>query len=688
MLNGHHSNTELKRNKTIKWLLKTAIIFFAAFMLLAIATGVELFLFEKKYEFRIYPNIFVGETNLGGTTSDEAEKTLGQKINKLGQDGFPLKLNDKTSNLPTTIDSFGADLAFDVISFDSKKTIEDAYDIGRNDDFTKNLLTKINLILNKKTITMHYEMNPDKIKEVVGAAFPEGEYPARDANLTVKNGKAVVEKEKAGQVIIYDAFFADLKSRLAALDNGPIALQVKTVDPKIEESAFANNDSAKLVQEMLDQAPIELNYQSQKWSISKDIFKDWIMLKGEYAFCSTSGIAVLSDKAYSSIVGDTNITDEVCNENRDASSAIRVGLSKDTVLKYFNQKITPKLNINASNSRFEIQGGRVSQFKVGKQGQKFDADKNFLLMEYVISFKKTKKLALIVDSVNSEIDSIEKINDLGIAEIIGTGKSNFAGSPSNRRHNIKTGASTLHGILVKPGEEFSLTKTLGSIDASNGYLPELVIKKNQTIPEYGGGLCQIGTTMFRAALASGLPITARTNHSYRVPYYEPAGTDATIYDPWPDLRFINDTGNYILIQMRMSGNNISFDFWGKKDGRKVIQTKPVVYNLVKPAPTKTIETTDLKPGVKKCTEKAHTGADAYFNYTVTYPDGTVKEKRFNSHYKPWQAVCLVGVEKIKTATPPAPGTSDNKTGTPNNTSPDIVPTPSNTSTSTQKTTTQ
>ena len=194
---------------------------------------------------------------------------------------------------------------------------------------------------------------------------------------------------------------------------------------------------------------------------------------------------------------------------------------------------------------------------------------------------------------------------------------------------------------------------MGEIDGSNGYLTELVIKGDKTVPEYGGGLCQVGTTVFRGALDSGLPITERRNHSYRVSYYEPAGTDATIYDPAPDFKFVNDTGNYILIQSRVEGDDLYFDFWGVNDGRIASTTDPVIYNIVKPPPTKIIETDSLAPGEKKCTESAHSGADAYFDYTVIYPENStttpIKTRRFSSHYIPWQAVCLVGKAATSTA---------------------------------------
>ena len=109
-----------------------------------------------------------------------------------------------------------------------------------------------------------------------------------------------------------------------------------------------------------------------------------------------------------------------------------------------------------------------------------------------------------------------------------------------------------------------MLKVLIPFTEKAGWLPELVIKGNKTVPELGGGLCQIGTTLFRAILASGLPITERQSHSYRVRYYEPAGADATIYEPRPDFRFVNDTGNYLLINGYVEGDEVTFEVWGTK----------------------------------------------------------------------------------------------------------------------------
>ncbi|MBU4332454.1 VanW family protein, partial [Patescibacteria group bacterium] len=226
------------------------------------------------------------------------------------------------------------------------------------------------------------------------------------------------------------------------------------------------------------------------------------------------------------------------------------------------------------------------------------------------------------------------------------------GSPTNRRHNIGVGANKLNGLLIAPDEEFSLVQTLGEVNAATGYLPELVIKGNETIPEYGGGLCQIGTTAFRVAIYSGLPITERRPHSYRVSYYEPAGMDATIYNPRPDLKFTNDTGNYILFTTEIDSDILTFHFYGTNDSRKIeVENPPRIWNIKYPGPTKIIETLNLEPGEKKCTERAHNGADTLFTRKITYADDREPlEEEWFSRYVPWQAVCLLGVEELSTAT--------------------------------------
>ena len=177
---------------------------------------------------------------------------------------------------------------------------------------------------------------------------------------------------------------------------------------------------------------------------------------------------------------------------------------------------------------------------------------------------------------------------MGINTLIGQGISNFAGSPKNRIHNIKTGLAKFNGLILNPQEEFSFNALLGGSGPEQGFLPELVIKKDKTVPEYGGGLCQVSTTLFRAAVNSGLEITERAPHAFPVEYYYPQGFDATVYEPSPDLKFINNTPGHLLIEGLIQGSQLIFNFYGTDDGRRVKIKGPYVLEKKEDGSMKTV----------------------------------------------------------------------------------------------------
>jgi vancomycin resistance protein YoaR len=228
-----------------------------------------------------------------------------------------------------------------------------------------------------------------------------------------------------------------------------------------------------------------------------------------------------------------------------------------------------KVNKDPENAKLKFDNDRVSAFSAGTNGLKLDKEKSFeILKNFLSQTNSTNKINLAFSEIQPEI-SLDSIDNMGITSLIGEGRSNFKGSPKNRVFNIKVAIERFNGVLIKPGEEFSFVKILGDVDGEHGYLPELVIKKDKTEPEFGGGICQVSTTTFRAAIYSGLDITARRNHAYPVAYYNPQGMDSTVYIPRPDLRFINNTPGYILIQPRIEGTELIFSFYGKDDGRKI-----------------------------------------------------------------------------------------------------------------------
>jgi len=315
------------------------------------------------------------------------------------------------------------------------------------------------------------------------------------------------------------------------------------------------------------------------------------------------------------------------------------------------------LSINKSpvDAVFTFENGRVITFRPSENGQAVDMEKlkNDIKSKSfsVLSAGKTQSITLNmpIKELKPKI-STDKVNNLGIRELIGTGTSLFQHSIPGRIFNVTLAASRLNGILVPPGQIFSFNNALGDVSAFTGYQQAYVIKNGRTVLGDGGGVCQVSTTLFRAILNSGLPVIERTAHAYRVGYYEedsPPGLDATVYGPTPDLKFKNDTGNYILIQTVVDPSilRLTFYLYGTKDGREVTITTPVVLNQTPPPPPLYQDDPTLPKGQVNQVDFAAWGANVYFTRQVVKNGKVIISEKFSSNYQPWQAIFLRGTKE-------------------------------------------
>lgn len=323
----------------------------------------------------------------------------------------------------------------------------------------------------------------------------------------------------------------------------------------------------------------------------------------------------------------------------------------DEILEEFYDEI----NEDPIEAVFNFENGRVTEFKESKNGRtvnKEELNRLILGKANIITNDTSQKVVTIqIPIVISEPTlTTDKVNDLGIIELIGSGTSEFKGSIQNRVFNINLAASRLNGILVEPGEIFSFADAIGDISSYTGYKQAFIISGGKTILGDGGGVCQVSTTLFRSILNSGLPVEERSPHSYRVGYYEQdslPGLDATVYVPTVDLKFKNDTGNHILIQTEidLSQSNLTFLFYGTRDGRITKVGEPVISNRIPAPEARYQDDPNLPKGVVKQIDFAAPGASVYFTRTVTKNGETIIEDEFSSNYRPWQAVYLRGTKE-------------------------------------------
>lgn len=395
---------------------------------------------------------------------------------------------------------------------------------------------------------------------------------------------------------------------------------------------------------------------------------------------STLNIEFTHDETVATISGE--VLDIAFDGKLSAEQAYSLGRSgnifSDTAIKYtaytkgihlpvlltfnteeldsFLSSLSESVDIQPIDALFTFENEKVTAFKPSSDGQKLDVEKTRgLLEEYIRSLTSydgvsdnTLNIPLPVYTVLPTITT-ENSNDYGIRELIGHGESSFSHSIPGRVHNVALASSRISGRLIPPGKEFSFNDAIGDISAATGFAPAYIIKSGKTVLGDGGGVCQVSTTLFRAALNAGLPITERHAHAYRVGYYEQdslPGLDATIYAPTYDLKFLNNTDNYILIKATTDTTNMrmSFDFYGTKDGRVVTLSKPRIYGQTPAPPDLYQDDPTLPAGTIKQSDFAAAGAKVDFTYRVEKNGQVLEEETFFSNYRPWQAIYLRGTQ--------------------------------------------
>lgn len=567
---------------------------------------VLLVVYASLYTDRAYPGVSVAGVRLDGFSRTESASVIQHHIDTAVSNGFSFSFKGKNIVVDAKGELTNPDTSHDLVHYEIDQALTDAFALGRGDSILKNTFEQLSAFIFGYRVFPKVFVDRTRVAASLEATLKNDLIPVRDAELYViptDPPTIDIRPEQEGVVLIVDPALDELEKQANVLNFHTILLSDQRISPRVTVQDIEPMRAKAL--EFLSRPLPSFVYGTNILTPSTTQFASWITVTG------------------------TRNTWEMSIDPQ----AFRAGI----------HELAKHIERESKNGSLIVKEGKVISFVPGTEGRSVDIDTQYL--QFMKLWPASTTFPLLVRATRGSLMG-EDPEQLGIKELLGTGRSDFSGSPKNRRLNIAHGVQRVDGTIIPPGGEFSMIKILGAIDEANGWLPELVIKGNKTEPEFGGGLCQIGTTAFRGALASGMLITERQNHSYRVRYYEPAGTDATIYDPKPDFRFKNDTPASILISAHIEKDEVIFDFWGTKDGRTASSTYPKISNIVAPPPMKLIETLDLPVGKKKCTETAHAGATAEFTYTVAFPDGTQRQRVFQSFYRPWQAVCLIGVEKI------------------------------------------
>jgi vancomycin resistance protein YoaR len=438
----------------------------------------------------------------------------------------------------------------------------------------------------------------------------ELERPPRDAALSFAEGKVLPTAARPGRQALADASAIDIMRGLQTLEPQSVVLRTRTLEPAITDAGMvpAITDARALLA-----GPLILRRAEQSWIWPPNKLAELLAIKAEHGTMTV-----------------------VIDPDRVARAVAKLAQLVDT---------------GSAEPRVAFRGGKLRITQPGQTGWQLKQPEAVAAITQALR-QPRREIALPVQELTPQVTA-KTLPSLGIGELVGEGRSSFAGSAAYRITNIKAGAARINGVLIPPGSEFSFNTQLGEVDASNGFVKGYAVIGQRTQLEWGGGVCQDSTTVFRAAFWAGLPITERHAHPFYISWYDDfsfpnesgPGLDATIYTGVSDLKFMNDTGHWLLMEAvaDQAAQVLSVRLYGTKPNRTVSVRGPEVGNVVAPPAEPVIVLDSSVPaGTIKQTDTARKGMDITVYRVITENGVERPPEPFFTRFKAWPNVYVKG----------------------------------------------
>ncbi|HZJ21981.1 MAG TPA: VanW family protein [Anaerolineales bacterium] len=585
-------------------LISGAVLFFG--LIITWVLGYQLL-----YAGRIFPGVSVAGVDLSGLTPSDAAVKLNQTL------AYPINgkilFRDGEKAWVATPAQLG-------MVFDPSSSAVTAYDLGRRGGLFGALSGQIRaggagvnvppvIIFDQRVAFQYLSQISSQVNQ-----------PTVEASLKLEGTNVVAQPGQVGRELKIDATLIYLGSQLQTFTDGEVPLVVQEVQPQILDVS----GQADVARQILSQ-PLTLVIPN---ATSTD--------PGPYVY----NVEVLA-----------NILAVQPVKNGDQIS-VQVGLNP-TALRDMLVPVKSQVDRLPANAKFIFndETRQLDLMEDSKIGRTLEMEASVKAINDAL-LRGEHTASLVINEAQPQVSGSSTAEQLGITQLLLSETSYFFGSSPERIQNIEAAAARFHGVLVAPGETFSMGATMGDVSLDNGFAEALIIYGGRTIKGVGGGVCQVSTTLFRAAFNAGFPIVERTPHAYRVSYYERiasggvdprlAGLDATVYFPLVDFKFTNDSPYWILMETYMSNSSLTWKFYSTSDGRTVTWDTTGVTNVVS-APSPLFEVNnELGKNQMKQVDWAANGADVNVTRTVWRNGAVLFQDNISTHYEPWQAVCEYG----------------------------------------------
>ncbi|KAB8144850.1 vanomycin resistance protein VanB [Chloroflexia bacterium SDU3-3] len=516
----------------------------------------------------------------------------------------PLTLEFEGQQWHPTLAQLGAKL-------DLEATARDAVDVGRRGGPVQQAQELWGLWSGRGIdLAPRLQVDTAQLQRYLGSLAGEIERPPQDAALSLQAGKVLPTASADGRQILADATALDIIAALQQLQPGTVAIRTRMLAPRMGNDTITQ--AVADAQALLRQ-PLTLRQGERSWTWDAEKIAQ-----------------VLS--------------------TRTVSGTMQVGPDPQKLSRAVDD-LAQVLDSGSAEPRVAFSGGKLRIAEEGTTGWRLRQP------EAVQAISQTLWLAqrtvdLPVEELRPQVTAAT-LPSLGIVELVGEGRSSFAGSAAYRIQNIKAGAARMDGVLIPPDAEFSFNTQLGEVDEAHGFVEGYAVIGNRTQLEWGGGVCQDSTTLFRAAFWAGLPITERHAHPFYISWYDDyafpdaagPGMDAAIYTGVSDMKFVNDTGHWLLLDAQVDEKNavLAMRLYGTKPDRTVAAIGPEISNVMEPpSEPRVINDASLPSGTYKQTDTARRGMDIAVYRVITERGEQREPEPFYTRFKAWPNVFVRG----------------------------------------------
>lgn len=569
--------------------------------MLVLALTVALLVFRANYSDKVYPGVVVGGMSVGGLNRTAAQAVLTKRAQSL-ETGTVL-FTYKGKSWAPTLRQLG-------VSIDVNGSLDRAFDIGRETNAWERVRSTSGLLRHDDDVPLVMSWDQNTLAAWFGQVDHDLGLPPHDAYLSIKDGKVSIEPEVDGTVVDRAKATETIRTALVGLTpfSGTLPIISKIATVRSGDLVGAQQDAEQALSK-----PVTLSFEGQSWTLSPADLGKFIQQQDD--------------------------------ATKKGAAAVSLAVDQQALGAWLNQQFASKVNRSAKNAVVAWSNDKQAIF-----AREPSVDgivlKPLTLADDVAGsvMGNHHAIQIPVTTIKPQVDS-NNLATLGITTKLAVGDSSFEGSEDSRATNIEVGTKLLNGTLVPPHTEFSFNHAIGVIEPSKGYVTAQIIQGDKIATDDGGGICQVSTTVYRAAFRAGMPITELHPHTFRLGFYEldgwQPGIDASILQPNDDplgpnagdFKFMNPSDHWMLVEAYTQDSHVYVILYGADLGYQVTISNSQQIGTEQPGHWEVDVDDSLPPGTINQTEYAGPGSDWVVHRTVKDRSGNViEDKDFESDY--------------------------------------------------------